>query len=679
MRKVFALILVLGLLAGVAVGCGQTTPEPSGTTPAVTTKAPTGTTTIPSTSEYNTLVLGYDEFNGVFSPFFGTTGYDMDVTNMTMEALIRNNPEGEPMDGLAKYVTPVELKDAAGKVLRTVYTFELKEGVKYSDGTPVTADDIIFAYKVYLDPTYDGPSTLFVVPIVGANEYRYNDANYKAKIKKIGEEAAKITDDEVTAYIKDYCAADYEAYGAEEINNYTGFKNPDGLTGDALKAAEIQAYVDVEVESYWDDHKASAIDVKKTALEQEYIQAQLESKVTIDDITGIKKIDDRTVEITIEGVDPTAIWQLGGVQPVKQTYYGDGYIKGDLSTVKAKNSAPMGAGAYVFESYENNVVTFTANENYYLGAPKIPKIKFQVIDTSNKLESIKLGDTDISDPPCSPDNIAEVEAAGLHYATIMNNGYGYIGINADNVTDRNVRKGLMSLMNRAPSVRDWYGDTAVVIERPMSTVSWAYPKDAKAVYPYSKDEALKFFKAAGYVQEQQGGKTVLAKDGVQLSIEAGIPGDGSGAHPSYKILTQMKIDLESLGGVLEIRDVGGQVFFETLDADGWDIWCAAWGSTIDPDMYQVYHSGQSSNHYSINDPELDKLLEEGRATNDVEKRKEIYGQCLDIIMDWAVEMPVYQRMNMYVFNPEIVNIDTLPEEMTPFYGYFAEVQTLELH
>lgn len=661
-------------------GCDQTTPAPTSQPTGGTTKAPTTqTTTAPSTSEYDTLILGYDEFNGVFSPFFGTTGYDMDVTNMTMESLLRNNPAGEPIDGLAKYVTPEEIKDKDGNVLRTVYTFELKEGVQYSDGSPVTADDIIFAYKVYLDPTYDGPSTLFVVPIVGANEYRYNDANYKAKIKKIAEEAQKVTDEEILAYLEASCAADYDAYGAEAINDYTGFENPDGLTGDALKDAEIQAYIDIEVESYWEDYKAGAISQKQTELEQEYIQTQLDSKVTIDDISGIKKIDDRTVEITIEGVDPTAIWSLGGVQPVKEAYYGEGYVKGDLSAVKAVNSTPMGAGAYVFESFENNVVSFTANPNYYLGQPKIPKIKFQVIDTSNKLESIKLGDTDISDPPCNPDNIAEVESAGLHYETIMNNGYGYIGINADRITDVNVRKGLMSIMNRAPSVRDYYGDTASVIERPMSIVSWAYPEGAEPYYTYSKDEALKFFQAAGYTQEQQGGATVLVKDGQQLKVEVGIPGDGTGNHPSFKILTQMKLDMEELGGVLEIRDVGGQVFFEALDADGWDLWCAAWGSTIDPDMYQVYHSGQSSNHYSINDPKLDQLLEDGRRTNDVETRKEIYAECLEIIMEWAVEMPVYQRMNMYVFNPEIVNIETLPAEMSPFYAYFAEVQTLELH
>ena len=47
-------------------------------------------------------------------------------------------------------------------------------------------------------------------------------------------------------------------------------------------------------------------------------------------------------------------------------------------------------------------------------------------------------------------------------------------------------------------------------------------------------------------------------------------------------------------------------------------------------------------------------------------------------MDEAVEMPVYQRKNMYVFNQEIVDMESLPENMTPYYTYFAEVETFRL-
>ena len=95
-------------------------------------------------------------------------------------------------------------------------------------------------------------------------------------------------------------------------------------------------------------------------------------------------------------------------------------------------------------------------------------------------------------------------------------------------------------------------------------------------------------------------------------------------------------------------------------------------------MYQVYHSTGPSNHYKIKNDELDKLIVDARQTNDIEVRKDYYSKALDIIMDEAVEMPVYQRKNMYVFNQEIVDMESLPENMTPYYTYFAEVETFRL-
>ena len=120
------------------------------------------------------------------------------------------------------------------------------------------------------------------------------------------------------------------------------------------------------------------------------------------------------------------------------------------------------------------------------------------------------------------------------------------------------------------------------------------------------------------------------------------------------------------------------VFMDRLDAADWPMWVAAWGATVDPDMYQVYHSAGPSNHYKIKNDELDKLIVDARQTNDIEVRKDYYSKALDIIMDEAVEMPVYQRKNMYVFNQEIVDMESLPENMTPYYTYFAEVETFRL-
>ena len=274
--------------------------------------------------------------------------------------------------------------------------------------------------------------------------------------------------------------------------------------------------------------------------------------------------------------------------------------------------------------------------------------------------------------------VADVEGAGLEYKLIENLGYGYIGLNAERIPDINVRKGLMHLMNRGPAVETYYGDLADVIERPMSTVSWAYPQGATEYYGFNPEKALEYFTAAGYKQVDKGGKPSLEKDGKQLKIQVGIPGGGTMDHPTAPVLTQMKTEMEKMGAVLEILDTDGTVFFDKLNAAEWDMWVAAWGSTADPDMYQLYHTNGSTNRYKVSNPELDAAIEAARSTNDIEVRKGYYAEALDLVMEEAVEMPVYQRKNMYVFNPEIVDMDSLPTDMTPYYTYFSEVETFRL-
>lgn len=642
-----------------------------------------------STAKQKTLVEATAKLNGVFNPFFSTTAYDRQITEKTYAPLISNDREGVPTDHLAKYVEPVEVKGEDGTVEKTIYTFELLEGVKFSDGTPVTADDIIFSLKVYCDPTYSGSSTIFTTPILGVNEYRYDDVNYAGEIEKIKAESEKISAEEITAYIKTQVDKNMEKNSIEDTMTYLGYENKDALTGDKLKEAVLQAYYKFE-EAKKEEYKAGAIKAKYKQLETAYIQKNLASgTANVPEIEGLKKIDDRTVEITIAGVDPKAIWNLGGFAVAPAHYYGKGleggpnagkeFKKGDLSVVEEKNNAPMGAGPYVFEKFENNVVSYVANEHYFQGPPKTKKYKIQVADTKTHMESVQLGQIDIGEPNASPAIIQQAKDQNLHYELIDNLGYGYIGINSERVTDINVRKGLMSLMNRKPAVEAYYGsELASVIERPMSKVSWAYPEDAKPVYTFDPNVALDYFKAAGYTQTDKNGKKVLEKNGKQLKIEVGIGGEGSMDHPAAPVLTQMKDELDKLGGVLEINDVDSTILFDKLNSGGWDMWVAAWSATIDPDMYQVYNSGGTTNHYKIKNTELDELTLKARQTTNIEARKEMYARALDIIMDEAVEMPIYQRKNMFVFNPEIVNVDTITKDMSPFYTFRKEYNTLEV-
>lgn len=82
--------------------------------------------------------------------------------------------------------------------------------------------------------------------------------------------------------------------------------------------------------------------------------------------------------------------------------------------------------------------------------------------------------------------------------------------------------------------------------------------------------------------------------------------------------------------------------------------------------------------YDIEDSELDQLIMDARTSMDQAYRKTVYKSCLDIIVDWAVEVPVYQRQNAIIFSAERVNMDTVTPDITTFYKWYYEIQNLEL-
>lgn len=89
--------------------------------------------------------------------------------------------------------------------------------------------------------------------------------------------------------------------------------------------------------------------------------------------------------------------------------------------------------------------------------------------------------------------------------------------------------------------------------------------------------------------------------------------------------------------------------------------------------------GGSSHYYGIKDENLDNLIMEARASLDQTYRKVLYKECLDIIADWACEIPCYQRVDCTVFSSERVNTSTITPDMTPFWGWINEVELLELN
>ena len=719
------------------------------------------------------LVVGYSNFSSKFSPFFAETAYDQDVASMTSVNLLGNDRLGQIVEkgktGETREYngTEYEYKGISDLTINenddgtTDYVFELRDDIKFSDGEPLTADDVIFSMYVLADPTFDGPSIFNTKAIKGMEAYRkgmdtqFNlmiaagkdnkDFTYwdEATQTKFWEEldAAMIAlvQDIRDALINDY-GANTEEDPIEAVAANWGYELKEGATEEDFANAILEAY---------GGDYATAINTEKAnkgidELMPTYADYQLgiETGDSADYIEGIEKVDDYTVKVTLTKPDAAAVYDLAiAVAPMH--YYGDaekydydahkfGFEKGDLSSVRAKTTEPMGAGPYKFIKFENGVVSFEANENYYLGAPVTKYMQFLESTDQDKLNGVITGTIDITDPSYSVDTYKAIcEANGnddingdvIVTSTVDNNGYGYLGMCAkvmkvgdDPASDasKNLRKAFATVFCnfRDITVDSYYGDTASVVNYPISNTSWAAPQPTDADYApaFSKDidgndiytsdmddaakeeaalkAALGYFEAAGYTVKD--GKVTAAPEGASLEYEVWIPADGTGDHPSFMMLNLAKDAFAKIGITLNVKDLANSSDLWTgLEAQSVPMWCAAWGASLDPSagFYQVYYAdvahngknaGGSNYMYAIADPELDKLIDDGATNSDQAYRKAVYKSCFDTIIDWAVEVPVYQRQNAYIFSPERVDMETVTKDITCYYDWRNEVEKIGL-
>jgi peptide/nickel transport system substrate-binding protein len=763
-RRMLSLILV-AVMALSLMACG-------GSTGASTSAGAGGTTETAAVAEdgETPLVVGYSPFNSKFSPFFSETAYDQDVQALTqlplltsdrMGAIIYKGIEGEtiPYNGTDyTYYGPADLEVTENADGTVFYDFTLRDDLVFSDGEPVTIDDVIFSMYVLCDPTYDGSATLFSQPIEGMEEYRSGMETLFNLIYTAGEDNTDFTYwtqeqqdkfwSELNAgketFIKeicDYCiAAGLNAEGdsvAACLANW-GFTFDEGVTAaEAFDQMVTDGYEGDVLAMVGAETAGSTIEDLMPSY-QDYTIG-VETGTSAPSITGIQKTGDNTLRIVATKVDATLIYQLTtAIAPLH--YYGDkaqfdydnnmfGFPKGDLSTVRAKTTQPMGAGPYKFVKFENGVVNFEANDKYYLGAPKTKYVNFREVQDQDKLNGVVTGTIDITDPSfhvdaaaaISKENGGELTGDKITTSTVDNLGYGYIGINSHNVCvgddpaseeSKNLRRAFATIFSvyRDVAIDSYYGEVASVINYPISNTSWAAPQptddgyeiafskdvdgnpiytsdmDTDAKYEAAKAAALGFFEAAGYTVD--GGKVTAAPEGAKMEYEVQIPADGSGDHPSFMILTLAKDALAELGINLIVTDLTNSSDLWTgLEAGQVEMWCAAWGATVDPDMYQIYYSdvanggaqpGGSNYMYKIEDEELDSMILEARESTDQEYRKAMYKACLDTIIDWACEIPVYQRQNAIIFSTERVNIDTVTPDITTFYGWMQEIQNIEM-
>ena len=754
-KQAIALASAAALSLSMLAGCGS-----SASSAASSEAASTATAEATTSTSDGTLVLAETGFEGKFSPFFAASAADQDVIDLTQLGLLGADRKGEMIlngiEGVTReyngtdytYYGTTDCVVTENDDGTVTYDLKLRDDLKFSDGEPVTIDDVIFSMYVYLDPTYDGSVTMYSTPIVGLEEYRNSMTTLSKLIAEAGEDNTdytKFTEEQQKAFwdaVNDGGVKFAQEIvdtmlenGATDVASAAAGWGFDGLAADAT-AKDFFMAIGTQYDWNFSAMEAETAGSALSDLIPEDVYAYATTGVAVGDdvpsVAGIVKTGDYSMTLTTSELSTTMIYQLQmPIAPLH--YYGDkslydydnnsfGFPKGDLSVVRSKTGAPMGGGMYTFNKYSDGVVYLDANPDYFDGAPKIAHVNMKETQEADKITGVQAGTIDISDPSYSlevADQIADINGVEGEDGPVITTrlkdyrGYGYIALSAKNVNvggdpaseaSKDLRKAIMTVVSayRDEGIDSYYGDTATVINYPISNTSWAAPSvtddgykvaystdvDGNDIYTSdmsSEDKyqaalqaALGYFEAAGYTVEN--GQVTAAPAGAKMEYQINIGASGNGDHPSFQTLTNAAAALKTIGFTLTVNDMANASdLFSSYQSGAAEGWVAAWQSTNDPDMYQLYHSQGATNYYAINDADLDELIMAARQTTDQEARKAMYKEAMEIILDWGVELPVYQRSEATIFSTERVNIDTIAKDMTPYWTYKSELNDTELN
>jgi peptide/nickel transport system substrate-binding protein len=344
----------------------------------------------------------------------------------------------------------------------------------------------------------------------------------------------------------------------------------------------------------------------------------------------------------------------GGLPLIPVHRYQPEQFKGDEKSLAEyfnshpDNWKPIGNGSYLFKEWKKSqVIILTKNKNYWAAKEKFPyfqkdqpyldEIHYVIINNSNaalkELMSDNL-DTDFDitqsiweDPRTSSDSFNK-KFARARYITPL---YTYIGWNNKRpfFKDYRVRQAMTRLIPKEKILKEIHFGLGENVTGPFYSKGPIYD-NSLPVQAYNTVLARKLLEEAGWVDHD--GDGIRDKDGVKFEFEYLIH---NAKEYHQKIADIIKESLEEAGIVMHIRMIDWTIFAQTVAERNFDAVRFAWGTGIDDDPFQIWHSSQigggGSNFISYSNPEVDQIIESGRNIFDPIRRWALFRRLHQIL------------------------------------------------
>ena len=391
----------------------------------------------------------------------------------------------------------------------------------------------------------------------------------------------------------------------------------------------------------------------------------IRSRSGFDLISDFKIVNDHNVEITLSKpfVPFAWAWQKMHVVPA--------HILSkvpDINTA-AYNSNPIGTGPYkLVKRVAGSHMEYKRNPNYHRGAPAIESVIHKFVPDQTVLYTqFKTGEVDVLGlHGVPPDRFAESRKLPGRDALETPAPWVefiYFNCGKPQFKEKAVRQALYFAIDKEKWIKDiQYGLPKRTLSY-LHPTHWAYNANLKDP-GYDPKKAAAMLDAAGW---KVGADGIREKNGVKLSFTMSTT---AGAKAREQAQAMVQANWKEIGVAMEIKNMPASVVWgEYTTKSQFDTLMVGWEPTVgmDPDYSARCHSkqipvkdGVGSNYVQYENPELDKLMEEGVLISDIQKRKAVYAKIQEILHEDVPFAPIFAYMFMYGKKSDLVGYKTNP-------------------
>ncbi len=355
-------------------------------------------------------------------------------------------------------------------------------------------------------------------------------------------------------------------------------------------------------------------------------------------IKAVVVVDELTVDFKTAKPYPTMLFSLyEAAFPALITPPGYLAQKGP----DALATAPIGTGPYRFVEWrKDDRVVLEANPDYWGGRPAIARVVFRPIkETRTRIAELHSGGVQLAvDIP--PEDVAGLSAGATKIITIASDlvyFFAFDTLKPSPLTDKRVRQAINHAVDVAAIQKALLGGLGSRIALTLPTNAFGYDP-AWSPYPYDPARA----------------KALLAEAGFANGFTIPLMGRQGRYLKDREIMEATAGFLRRVGIIVQPQYLEAGVWEQVSERKGRDgITFPGW-SGRDPDLvwFPLLHSGQYQSYYS--NPALDALLDEGRATLDVARRRAVYRDAAAMIKEEAPHLPLIQPPLIYGTDARLV-------------------------